>query len=75
MADPRDVDQPTEVTFALRSSWLVSATYDSESLELTLSTTDGNEYTLSGVPPQIAYGLRDAPSAGKYWNQVLKGRF
>ena len=75
MADPRDVDQPTEVTFALRSSWLVSASYDPESQDLTLTTVDGNEYTLSGVPPQIAFGLRDAPSAGKYWNQVLKGRY
>lgn len=75
MADPRDVDQRTEITFALRSSWLASATYYPESLEMTVTTQDGNEYPLSGVPPAIAYGFRAAQSPGRYWVQVLKGRY
>lgn len=75
MADPRDVDEPTEVTFALRSSWLVSATYDPESQDLTLTTTDGNEYTLSGVPPQIVAEFRNASSPGSFFAKHLKGRF
>lgn len=59
-------------TESLSSSWLASATYDSEAETLTIRTTSGKEYTHNGVPESELDALASAPSPGQYWNAVIK---
>lgn len=61
--------------FSLSSSWLAGGSYDEETLTLTLTTQKGDEYTLNGVPPEVAEGLKEAASPGAYFARHLKGRY
>jgi hypothetical protein len=64
-----------ETTFPLKSSWLSSASYDDETQTLTLTTQAGDEYTLDGVPPEVAAALQAAPSPGQFFARQLKGKY
>ena len=57
----------------LQSSWLASAEYDDETEELTVSTVLGRDYTHRGVPLSMFEALRDARSAGAFYNANIKG--
>lgn len=55
------------------SSMLVSATYDTETKELTLEFNGGKTYTYEDVDVNIYNGLIGAKSAGGYFASVKKG--
>ena len=60
---------------ALNSSVLSSASYDDETRTLELTYSSGRSYTYSQVPPEVFENLASAPSAGKYFNDFIKGIF
>ena len=59
----------------LNSSVLSSASYDDETKTLELTFSSGRSYTYSQVPPEVFENLASAPSAGKYFNDFIKGIF
>jgi len=60
-------------TFTLRSTAISGGTYDDETETLTLDFVSGGSYDFEGVPKAVVEGLKAAPSAGKYYHQVIKG--
>jgi len=62
----------SHVPIPLHSSFLTSATYDAETMELTISFQNGDEHVYTGVSPVTAAGLATAPSPGAYYNQFIK---
>jgi hypothetical protein len=61
--------------FAIKSSAILAASYDETSQELEITFSGGRTFTLYNVPPDVAHGLRDAPSAGRYFHDHLKGQY
>lgn len=56
----------------LASSMLTSASYDDETKELTVVFSNGKSYTYEGVSINTYMDLKNALSAGKYFNSVKK---
>jgi hypothetical protein len=63
MAD--DIDE-----FTLSSSNISGGSYNPETRELTLTFASGGEYTYSGVPADTVEALKNAASAGRFWNAI-----
>ena len=42
---------------------------------LTIKFTDGREMNYHKVPASVHLGLIQAPSAGRYFNQYIRGRY
>jgi len=59
----------------LRSSNLVSASYDSASHILTVEFHGARVYVFSGVPETIFAGLLGAASHGRYFHQWIRDRY
>ncbi len=60
----------------LSSSAISTASYDPETQELDIVFTNGpQEYTFYGVPEDVFEGLISAPSAGRYYNSIIKGSY
>lgn len=57
------------------SSLIDTAEYDADKKLLTVNFLNGRSYEHQDVTPDVWAGLRDAFSAGRFWNQFLKGRF
>lgn len=57
----------------LRSSNLVGYEYDAERQELKITFHSGRTYTYGSVPQDIAEGLGQADSPGRYFNNSIKG--
>lgn len=57
-----------------RSSFVQRACYDENTRELELKLR-GESFKFSGVDRETVDGLRDAPSAGRYFNEVIKDGF
>lgn len=57
-----------ECTF--NSTMLQSASYDDETHELTVTFSNGKPYTYEEVSINTYMDLKDAPSAGKYFNSI-----
>lgn len=57
------------------SSNLVGSRYDEAARTLTVDFRGGRRYEYSGVPMDVAGGLRTASSAGEYFARHIKGRF
>ena len=55
------------------STMLKSASYDDETQELTVVFANGKPYTYEEVSINTYMDLRDAPSPGRYFNQVKAG--
>ncbi len=63
-------------TVPLNSSAIAEASYDPETQEMDITFTNGpQEYTFYGVPETVFDGLISAPSAGRYYNSVIKGNY
>lgn len=59
-------------TVQLRSSAILSATYDDENEELSLTFSNGGTYDYHDVPKEVFDGLTAASSAGKFWHANIK---
>lgn len=62
-------------SFTLASSWLTSGDYDPDTRILNVETRDGRTYTSTGVPPDVALGLKTAGSPGQFYLDNVKGRY
>jgi len=65
----------SKVPFGLLSTAIFGGSYDEETQELDLSFSNGRTYTLHNVPKEVVEGLQDAPSAGNYFRERMKGRY
>ena len=65
----------TVETADISSSNLSSASYDSETAELTIEFNNGSTYLYSNVPPGIWTGLQASGSQGSYFHNSIKPRF
>lgn len=59
-------------TVQLSSSAILSATYDDENEELSLTFSNGGTYDYRGVPKEVFDGLTQASSPGKYFHSQIK---
>ena len=59
----------------LNSSAIASAEYDETIADLTIQFHDGSEYTHTEVPREIAVGLIESESVGRFYNLVIRGKF
>lgn len=57
------------------SSHIQRAVYDKESEDLTLTFSDGSQYTYRNVPQSTYRGLTLAGSAGSYFHRHIRSRF
>lgn len=62
-------------TIALASSAIISATYDDQTKQMQITFTDGRTYDFPNVPEDVFDGLAEAPSAGRYYTENIKGVF
>ena len=63
------------ITARLQSSWLRTSAYDPDTKQLELRTARGQTYTYEQVPLDIFERLREATSAGEFFNQNIKDRY
>ncbi len=62
----------------LDSSAIRSVAWDPDQLEpqnIDVTFTSGRKYTHVGVPLTVVQGLVNAPSAGRYYAQQIKGKY
>lgn len=59
----------------LKSEMLDGFDYDPAMRSLRVRFKRGDERVYQGVPPDIAKGLAEAPSAGRYFHQSIKDQF
>lgn len=59
----------------LNSSSIRAVDYDPTNRRLYIWFPDNGPYTFYGVPPPIFQGLITASSAGRYYNQNIRGRY
>lgn len=59
----------------LASSNLAAMRYDEESNLLQIRFVSGRSYDYKDVPADVADGLKQAASPGKYFNSSIKGVF
>jgi hypothetical protein len=57
----------------LESSNLKRCAYDIETETLQIQFQSGKVYSYQGVPASVYHGLLEAPSAGQYFNNNIKG--
>lgn len=60
------------LTCDFQSAALRSASYDPDGGTLDITFTSGRTFTYEGVPAEVFYALRDAPSPGQYYHQEIK---
>lgn len=56
----------------LSSSAILSATYDDETEDLSLTFSNGQTYDYHDVPQEVFDGLQAASSAGRFWHANIK---
>ena len=71
---PKADEKPVESqSFASRR--ITSAEWNPNTGDLTVTFIRGDQRTYEGVPEYIWRGLLSAPSAGRYFGQVIAGSF
>lgn len=65
---------PTIAMKPLSSSSVSSYGYDDASQTLAVQFKNGRTYHYEGIAPSAAAGLATAKSAGRYVNEILRGR-
>jgi hypothetical protein len=70
-----EIAERAPITVPLRSRAIATATYTASDGTLVLVMHDGVELEYHGVPFPVFAGLVAAPSAGNYYNRVIRGRF
>jgi hypothetical protein len=59
----------------LNSSMISRIAYDEEAEALSIWFRESGRYVYHGVPRETYEGLRTSPSAGRYFNGLIKGRY
>lgn len=73
--DPFQQQQQEPESQSFNSAALSDATYDPNDQTLEVTFQSGDSYVLQGVDPNVWAQMKAAPSVGKFWNSILKGRF
>lgn len=60
---------------SFKSSAIVSGSYDADTQELVVVFTGGRSYSFDGVPPDVWERFKAAPSAGSFYNAMLRGQY
>ena len=63
------------IYISLNSSCIERVGYNPLTRQMEVEFTNSRTYTLTGVPEYHFYGIVNATSAGRYWNENLKGRY
>lgn len=63
------------LTCDFQSTALSSASYDPDGGTLDITFTSGRTFTYEGVPADVFYALRDAPSPGSYFHAQIKNNY
>ncbi len=61
--------------FNLMSTAIFGGSYDEATQELDLTFSNGRTYTLHNVPKTVVDELQEAPSAGNYFRERMRGRY
>ena len=64
---------PVEPLRNSSSGW--QAGYDEGTQTLTIVFPNGQPYEFTGVPPDVWKGLLEAPSAGAYYHNYIRGQY
>lgn len=67
--------KPIEMHQTPDSSSIASWGYDEASKTLAIVFTSGRRFEYPGVAPNVALGLADADSAGRYYNENIRGKY
>lgn len=59
----------------INSTVITSAAYDDDRRTLEVKLHNGRVYLYCDVPQEIYEGLLSAPSAGRYFNQVVRSKY
>lgn len=59
----------------IRSSAIAGASYDAETGTLTVSFNSGGTHAHAHVPPGVWASFRQAPSKGKAYHALIKGKY
>lgn len=62
-------------THHFSSTSIAYATYDDETETLNVTFANGRLYTLPSVSPDVWQDFITAPSAGRFFNERLKGQY
>lgn len=62
-------------TVQLKSTAILSATYDDENEELSLTFSNGSTYDYHGVPKEEFDALVAAASPGRHWHANIKDQY
>lgn len=65
----------TQGLVSLESSFLAQAGYDEPNRALTIVMKSGARYVYEDVPADVAKGLFNATSPGRYYASSIKGQF
>ncbi len=63
------------IVASVSSTCVDTVFFNGDTNDLTIAFTTGGTYTYSGVPAEVAQGLVDAPSKGKYMHAQVLGKF
>jgi hypothetical protein len=69
----RSGDTPMMQHVPVKSSMFASIAHDGDTLEVKFN--NGATYRHSGVTPDVFNAMLNAPSAGKYYNENIRGKF
>ena len=63
------------IPLAISSSAIGAASYNPETLTLSVTFNNGRTYTHPGISPATAAAFEAAPSAGAYYDAVLRSHY
>lgn len=73
-ATPKQPDSQERRYERLNSSAIMSAEYDPQSMDMQVTFSGGQTYTVSNVSREEFDSLVRSPSPGRMWHAVFKGR-
>ncbi len=57
------------------STWIADLDYDHAAKECTMRLSDGKNYRIQGMQPDVYYSWVKAPSKGKFFHQHIKDNY
>ena len=63
------------IVASVNSTCLDEVFYNGDAQELTLTFASGSTYSYAGVPADVAQGLVDAGSKGRYFQANIRGAY
>lgn len=74
LQSPQQQSQVQDLPMAGESSWIANLHYDPNTLQLTMTTKKGAQYTHFYVFPMQFQQMLESPSKGEYYSKLIKGK-